>query len=81
VCPSPFLKKSPSSTAVRQSSLARQMHVSSAYIDSEVDWSVRRPVHRSVANLLVLRGADADKAALPPLDDPSLYVPCCSGSV
>jgi hypothetical protein len=57
------------------------MHVSSAYIDSEVDWSVRRPVHRSVANLLVLRGADADKAALPPLDDPSLYVPCCSGSV
>jgi hypothetical protein len=29
------------------------MHVSSACIDSEVDWSVRRPVHRSVANLLV----------------------------
>lgn len=35
---------------------SRQMHLSGAYADCDVDWSVKRPLHRAVANMLTLRG-------------------------
>jgi hypothetical protein len=56
-------------------SWSQQMHLSGAYADCDVDWSVRLPVHRAVANMLVVRGPDAAQAdQLQGLQDPSMCV-------
>lgn len=57
------------------SCLPMQLHLSGVYADCDINWSVKLPMHRSIAKMLTLRGLNCHQAAVDAFYDPGLYVP------